>query len=424
MSRALLRQLSAEILLGWRRTARGPLPWAMAAVLAFCLLFLPGRADTGLVRTGYGLALAWAFLMVCALWCGGTAYAFDRERHRLTLAFTKPMRRLTLWWGRYLGTLAPFVGAVTVLWGMLAFRQLPAGRTVQAPELPSVDLMAQAELIRLRLLGRVPTGVSEARLLRAVRDDLSSRHTELRTAEPRVYRFAGPPLGCEMPAAGKPAAFRLSGAPFLGAKDALEVEVGVVSGDRRATLRPETLRDTGFVLPLPEGLVRPGEPVEVSLRRMDANGAASVLYRERSDLALLFPGQSPLANLTAFCVVLLLTLALAVALGTALGCGFSLPVTLFVGALAMLSMVSASLAPETTVADETANLWAHVSATISWGIAAPFRDLVTLHPLRCLLEGEAIPPQTLLCLFLRLGFPGVCVCSLAALLSPVRDEDL
>lgn len=419
-----LRQLWAEVTLGWRRAVRGPLPWALGAVLALCLLALPGRDDPGLVRTGYGLTLAWVFLLVCALWCGGTAYALDRERRRLTLAFTKPLPRLTLWWGRFLGTLAPFAGAVALLWGALAFRALPPGRQVQGPELPSVDLMAKAELSRLRLLNRVPSGVSEARLLRAVRDDLLSRHTELRTAEPRTYRFVGPPAETQGGQGALPAAFRLSGAPFLGAKDALTLEVTAKSGDRRATWRPEGLRDTGFVSALPPGLVRPGEPVEITLLRKDANGAASVLYRERADLALLFPGQSPLANLTAFCAVLLLTLVLAVALGTALGCGFSLPVTLFVGTIAVLAATSASLSPETTVADETVNLWARVSSAVSWGVASPFRGLVALNPLRCLFEGEAILPQMVVGLFLKLGLPWVFLCSLAALLSPVRDEDL
>lgn len=422
--RRALRQLRAEVTLGWRRAVRGPMPWAMVTVLALCLLALPGRDDPGLVRTGYGLTLAWAFLLVCALWCGGTAYALDRERHRLTLAFTKPLGRLTLWWGRFLGTLAPFAGAVAVLWGALAFRALPPGRTVQAPELPNLDLMAKAELSRLRLLNRVPAGVSETRLFRAVRDDLAGRHTELRTDEPRVYHFVGPPSPRGTEGGDLPVTFRLSGAPFLGAKDALMLEVEAASGSRRATLRPKALRDTGFVLPLPPGLIHPGKPVEVSLRRKDANGAASVLYRERADLALLFPGQSALANLTAFCAVLLLTLALAVALGTALGCGFSLPVTLFTGTLAVLATVSATLSPDTTVADETANLWARVSAAVSWGIASPFRGLVALNPLHCLFEGEAILPQTVLGLFLKLGLPWISLCSLAALLSPVRDEDL
>lgn len=422
--RRALRQLRAEATLGWRRAARGPLPWAMVVVLTLCLLALPGRHDPGLVRTGYGLTLAWAFLLVCALWCGGTAYALDRERHRLTLTFTKPLGRLTLWWGRFFGTLAPFAAAVALVWALLLCRPLPPGRTVQRPELPNLDLMAKAELSRLRLLGRVPAGVSEARLLRAVRDDLAGRHTELRTGEPRVYRFAGPPAGLATPEGELPAAFRLSGAPFLGAKDALRLEVEAKSGTRVAAAPLENLRDSGVTLTLPERLLRPGEPVEVALRRKDANGAASVLYRERSDLALLFPGQSPLANLTAFCAVLLLTLALAVALGTALGCGFSLPVTLFVGTLAVLAVTSATLSPETTVSDETANLWARVSAAVSWGIASPFRGLVALSPLHCLFEGEAILTRTVLGLFLRLGLPWVLLCSLAALLSPVRDEDL
>ncbi len=423
MRGSFLRQLQAEVILGWHRAVRGALVWALVAVPVLALWVLPGQSDQDGVQTGYGMVLVWAFLLVAALWCGGTAYAFDRERHRLTLTFTKPLARWTLWWGRCLGTLAPFAVVVVLVWGLLVWRPLPAGRTVQAPQLPDINLMAQAELSRLALLKRVPEGVSQARLLRAVREDLMGRHTELRSHEARTYRFAGMPLGAAQTGTGSPSAVRLSGAPFLGARDSLALEVEVACGGRRATLRPTHLLERGFELPLPNDLLQPGEAVEVVLRRLDTHEAASVLYRERTDLALLFPGQSATVNLTVFCGILLLTLALAVALGTALGCSFSLPVTLFVGTLAILSITSASLSPETTVADETVNLWARISAWVSWGLAMPFRDLVHLQPLRALLEGEAITVQILLRLWAMPGLPWMIIASIAALCSPVLDED-
>ncbi len=414
----LARQLGAELVLGWRRAVRGPLVVALAAVLVLAVGVWPGRVDEGLVRTGYGIALGWGMLLVCALWCGGTAYALDRERRRLTLTFCKPLARLTLWWGRCLGTWLPFAALVVLMWGLLLGRALPEGRHVQAPELPDLEAQAQHELAELRASGALPK-VSEARLLRAVRTDILGRYTELSATEPRTYTFAG-----HAEAARGDVTFRLSGTPFLGAKDALELAVAVSCGGRSAELRPAALRDTGFTLTLPEGLVQAGAPVILTLKRLDSRGAASVFYRERADLALLFPGVPGWVNLTAFCAVVLVTLALAVALGTALGCCFSLPVTLFVGTVAIVAAASASLSPETMVADEVATVWSRASATISWVVAGPFRDLVALNPLQALLGGEAIAPERLLRLIGLTALPWMVLCSLAALLSPVRDEDL
>ena len=421
MMRALLHALIGEVSLGWRRALRGILPWALTALLGGCLIAFPWSDGPERVHLTYGLILVWTALLITALWSGGTAYALDRERHRLTLTFTKPLRRLTLWWGRFIGTLAPFAAATVLLWLCLAPRALPEGRTPQGPELPSLDAMARAELLRLRLLRRVPPGISEARALRAVRDDLESRHTELQPASERDYTFAGLPKD----ATSTTDALRLGGAPFLGARDALDLEVVLTCGDRTATLTPpQPLLERGFELPLPEGLLQPGESVSLILRRKDNNGAGSVLYRERSDLHLLLPGQPALVNLTAFCTTLLLTLALAVALGTAHVCAFSLPTSLFVGTLAFLSVVSAALSPPTTVAEETANLWSKASAALSYALATPFRDLVGLSPLHGLLQGEAISFAALGKLLLRLLLPWCILCSLISVVSPVKDEDL
>ena len=418
---SVLRALGAELLLGLRRLLRGPLAAVLPALAVLCLIVLPGTDPGALVAVGYGTLLFWAFLIVCALWCGGTAYALDRERRRLTLTFAKPVSRRTLWLGRTLGTLAPLSLAVLLVGLLLSWRSLPEGRTVQSPALPDLDALARTELVRLRSLNRVPAGVSESRLLRAVRDDLRTRSTELGRSTPRSYTFAGLPAGTPVPA---PVTFRLAGAPFLGAKDALALEVTAACDGERVTLPVPRLLDSGFSLSLPETLLRPGKPVTVTLRRTDRNDGSSVVYRERTDLALLLPGQSAGLNLAVFCGMLWITLAMAAALGTALGCWFSLPVTLFVGTLAVLSFTSASLSPDTMVADEIASLWARVSTAVSSALAAPFREWVACDPLRRLLDGEALTLGALGSLLLRTLLPWLTLCFITAALSPVRDEDL
>ena len=411
-----MRALWAELALGWRRAVRGALLATLLAALALCLLALPGRDDAGLTRTGYGLFLAWGILLVAALWCGGTAYALDRERHRLTLAFTKPLRRWTLWWGRFLGTLAPFAAAVAALWLFAAWRPFPEGRAVLRPtNLPDLSAQAAAWLDDLRGQGRVPEGASENRLLRATREMLETRPAELRPGEAKTYLF--PALSRE----GE-VAFRLSGRPFLGARDALRLSVTVACAGKAWTFRPETLPEATLTVALPPGLARPGAPLTVTLLREDANDAGAILYRERADVALLGPGQPPPANLAAFCLAVLLTVAMAAALGTALGCAFSLPVTLFVGTLAFAAAAAATLSPETAVVDEVASVWARASTLISACVAWPFRGLAALDPLGRLMAGEAIGLGTMARLAAGAVLPWCAAWSLLAMLSPLTDE--
>lgn len=411
----------AEIFLGWRRALRGPLPGLFCALLAVALLFFPGREDPALVRTGYGIALVWTVLPVCALWTGGAAYAFDRERHRLALFFTKPAHRWILWWGRFAGTFLPFAALVAVMGAFLLFRPLPAGRAVTAPLLPDPDRLAREELAELRAGNRVPRGVSERRLLRAITEDIRTRYTELAPHEPRGYRFPFP-TG-EVPAS---ATFRLAGMPFLGARDALGISVTARCGDREVTLRPALTRDSGFTLPFPAELLRDADAreLEVILTRTDSSGAASILYQEYADLALLLPGQPAAVNLLLFLGCVLLTVAMAVALGTALGASFSLPVTLFTGTLAALALTSATLSPPTSVMEEIATVWSRISTFASGWVAQPFRAFAELNPLARLLEGEAIAPGSFLRLVLYSAVPWIVICSLASIFTSVRDENL
>lgn len=412
-----MKALWAELTLGWRRAVRGPFLVALVAVLALCLLALPGWDDPGLTRTGFGISLAWSLLLVSALWCGGTAYALDRDRHRLTLAFTKPIRRWTLWWGRFLGTFAPFAAAVFAMGLFLAFRPFPEGRTVTTPEnLPDLTPQAQAWLNHLQEAGKAPEGASEERLLRATREALEKRPVPLNPGQSRTYVF--PPV-----AHAGPVTFRLSGRPFLGARQAIRLAVVAECDGQKTTLRPERLRDQGFSVDLPDGFAAPGKPVSITLFREDKEEAGTVLYRERADVSLLSGGQAPVLNLAAFCLTLLVTVAMAVALGMALGCAFSLPVTLFVGTLALLAVAASALSPETFVLDEIKSVWSRASTWISTCVAWPFRDLVALDPLRCLMEGEAIGLRPFLRIVLLAALPWCVVCSLAATLTSVTDED-
>ena len=415
-----MKTIWGEIVLGWHRATRGPLMGALLVATLLTLVLLPGRNDPELVYTGYGWGLLWALLLFTSLWCGGTAYALDRERHRLTLTFSKPIHRLTLWWGRWLAVWLPFCAVTLIACGLTLFRSLPEGRFVHKPLLPDLHEAAREELARLRSLKRVPAGISEARLLRAVYDDLETRYVELQRSAPLTYHFT---LPNDLPPASN-ATFRLSGAPFLGAKDALALAVDVAAPHTDTIrLTPTHLRDSGLALSLPSSHLTAGETLTITLHRLDQNGAASVIFRPYLDVDLLLPGIAPWQNLVAFMVVVMLTLGLSTALGVSLGCSFSLPVTLFTGVIALLACATSILSPSISAIDSASSYWSRIATFISETLANPFVDLTQLNPLHRLLVGEALTVQLIVQCVIRLFVPALGLCSLCALLSSVKDED-
>ncbi len=408
-----------ELVLAWRRASRGALLWAL--LLALAVLLFPGRDDPGLIRTAYSTGLAWAILLVTALWSGGTAYALDRERHRLTLAFTKPLHRWTLWWGRLFGTCVPFALAMGLLWALLGWRALPEGRTILAPDLPEVTEEQAAQVLeQMRARGQVPDGASEQRLMQAAREAIERRYRELSASQPLTYTFTLPQT---LPA-DSTETLRLHGAPFLGDHTALKLEIQAQCGGQTAIAQPRHLTESGFAIDFPKGFIRAGEPLTVTLLRLDTTPHTSVIFREREDLKLLIPGQSPLINLTAFVIILFFTVVMATALGTALGSTFSLPVTLFVGTVGTLAVTAAALAPDLTVSEEVSSWWAKFSTAISTYTKMPLQAFVECNPIAALFDGEILPGKLILKLFAFSLLPWLLLCSLVAVVTKVRDENL
>lgn len=420
---SLFSQLGAEVVLAWRRATRRLLLPALLALLVGALGGLPGRQDPGLIRTAYGTALAWCALLICALWCGAAAYARDRDRHLLTLPFTKPLSPWRLWWCRYLGNLLPFGVAVLVMGLLLLPRALPDGRLRLTPTLPDLHTLAERELdarIAHDTLPQEYRQLPRTRLIRAIAEAIPLRYTELAAGHPKSYTF---PLPATLAApSGSPPVFRLNGSPFLGNFEDLTLAITLSCGDATQTLPPQTPHARNLVVPLPPNFLRPGQPLTLTLARTDANLGASILYHEYLDLDLLLPGAPPALNLATTLLTLLATIALALALGQALGCAFSLPVSLFSGALTMLALTLATLFPTASVADEQASLWGRFAGPAAYALSRPLAELVRLNPIQRLFDGILLTPGELLHFLLTPTLPAILLCSLAARLTQTRDE--
>lgn len=418
------RQLLAELGLGWRRAIRGPLVIALLGAIGLLIFGLPYRAEEAAARLGYAMSLSWTLTLVCALWCGVASYAYDRERHRMALVFTKPMGRWQLWVGRWIGTSFPFIVVMGAFYGMLLFHHFPDGDHRLQPLFPSLEMLAQQTLEDLRSEGleiaRVEEeqGVSEERLLQDIRRNILRRYTELPEGGSLTYAFEALPEGT------KEVSFCLSGIPFMGAYNERMMDVYATYGSTTEQL-PVTMTQRGVEARFPQTWVYDGKtPLSLQLvRKATFNEAGYIMFREREDIQLFYTGYSSGLNSFLAVMVMVGVILMAVALGCSLGSLFSLPVGVFVGTLCLLVAAIASLDITVTVTQELQSFWTMISARISHVVAGPFKGIVSLNPLMRLSEGVSIPWVDVGGFFMGTLLPWTVICSLLSLLSSLKDED-
>lgn len=423
--RSFWRQLLGEVGLGWRRAVRGPLVIALVGTMAGLIFGLPYRAEASGARLGYAMSLSWTLTLVCALWCGVASYAYDRERHRMALVFTKPLRAWTLWVGRWLGTAFPFVVMMGALYGMLWGYDFPSGAHRLQPQFPSVAEVAREELQVLREQGldtlriKEEQGVSEARLLEDIERNIVRRYTELAEGGTLTYTFA--PLAPQT----REVRFCLSGVPFMGAYNERMMAITATLGEAREAL-PIALTARGVEASLPAGWQYDGKtPLVIEMKRVVSfHEAGYIMFREREDIQLFYAGYPPRVNMLMAVIVMTGVVLMAVALGCALGARFSLPVGVFVGTLSLLVAAIASVDVTVTVTQELQSLWTYLGARISDLVAGPFRGIVTLDPITRLLEGVSLPWREVGFFWVGTWLPWVLICSLCSLGTSVKDEDL
>lgn len=418
------RQLLGEVFLGWCRATRGPLVVALIGTIAILAYVLPYNAAEPEVSLSYAMGLAWTLNLICALWCAIACYAYDRERRRMALVFTKPMSRWILWVGRWLGTSIPFVFILTVFYLMIFPYDFREGRHRLAPNLPSIDELAYKELDYYRKQGlniqkvEKEHGISEARLLKDIRNNIQRRYTELTQEEPLTYTFNALPNDVEH------ASFCLSGTPFMGAYNDQMMEIQLIQGSQQVML-PMKLTMNGLEAHFPQSWkYDKAKPITIKLfRKQSFDEVGYIMFRERLDIQLFYSGYPPKLNLFASIFVMALVVLMASALGCALGALFSLPVGVFVGTLCLIIAGIASMGIQVTVTEEIKSVWTMISARISDVVAGPFKGVVELNPLMRLFSGIAISWREILIFSLWTFFPWTLICSFFSLVSSVKDED-
>ncbi len=386
--------------LTWTGAVRGKAV-ILPAVLLPAMIALSPLAASGNARLagesaawlGYALRGAWIILNLATLWLACSAIAHEIDRRRYTLTAVKPVRPLTVWFGKWLGILL-VQGTLLLLTGLAVFaggrENLREGRAVLHPDLP-----APADAVRERLAGNPPPeGTTEADLIRKE----TNRYELLAPGVATRLRFTFPQ------APRHALTLRLATAAILGSRHEIAVDYELIPDSPSApTLRgafPD-LRAAGIAFDISlaawQNLTVESATLVLTRRVTPGVEAASLLFRPRQDLTLLCGGISFRQNLLrALVVQFALTAALA-AFGLTLGILFSFPVALYMASLGLLIiLVSGGNVSETTAQEREASRLIRIGVGISQAAQYVIPSANETDTLRQLLHGEAVDSRDML----------------------------
>lgn len=164
------------------------------------------------ILLGYTLGLVGFILSLATLWAGCAAVSLEIQEKQIHLVVTKPVRRIQIWLGKWLGlvvlnaVLLAFSGAV--VYGLLRWTtradKLTADQrvelrentlvacTVLKPDPANVDDDARTQLESLRAKNALPADVSEAEVLRAIKQQLLLQAFSVPQGGARQWTFDAP----------------------------------------------------------------------------------------------------------------------------------------------------------------------------------------------------------------------------------------
>ena len=423
----VLRRVLGVASLAVRASLRTKTVMALLALLAVCVLVLPGvvkgdgtpEGELHILLT-YTLGFAFGLLCLATLWAACALFAAEIDSTRMQLSAVKPVRGLEFWAGKWLALLllnaclllAAYAGVYAqVRWKMRQSgwdeMERPASRHVSRPLLPTPHEEALQALAQMRELKAMPEGMSERTALRVLTEKAMEKYDVINPGEQATWRFrlARPVRVAE------PLTVRIRFDTEFSTREQVtgvcrlrSLESGAPPVD--VELSDFTLRELEFVVDtrafLREGASdfgRPGSGLrefELAFRHTgDAKRAAGLMLRFRQDVALLAPGGTFEANLLRAAFVQWSVLALLAAFGLTLSACFSLPVAAFTATVLLaLTLVGNSVVQ--VVSEEDEKLWSNrIGIWVSRGVHETTRHAMQVQPLTALTRGERLEAPVL-----------------------------
>ena len=416
---ATARRIGGVAVLAVRAALRTRTVGALLALLAACVLVLPGvvkgdgtpEGELHILLT-YTLGFAFGILCLATLWAACALFAAEIDSARMQLSAVKPVRAAEFWAGKWLALLAlngvallaVYAGVYAqVRWrthrdGWEAVEQ-PVSRRVAHPLLPTPRQEARETLDELRARNELPHGYSERTILRVLEEKAHEKYTEIPPGRQQAWRFRlSRPLRTSETVTVR---LRFETEYNTRAQVTGICRLGCVETARavEVPLDDFTLKEIEFAVDArafgqaPDAGLR---TFELSFEHTgDAKHAPGLLLRFRKDVALLTPGGSFWMNLLRAAAVHGSVLALLAAFGLTLSICFSLPVAAFVATvLLVLTMVGNSVVQ--VVSEEDAKKWSNrAGMLVSRTVHGATRHALKAEPLAALTNGERLEADML-----------------------------
>ncbi len=410
-----------------RSAVRSRVVVVLLALLVLAIIGLPltvkgdGTA-AGEVRVllSYTLGLVTVILAVATLWAGCAAVSLEVQQKQIQLVLAKPVGRLEVWLGKWLGLLAlnavllAFSGAV--VYGLLQWQMRPGRLTAAQRQLAQEQLLMAARRVlpdvsALEDAARqtveqqiqanaMPEGIPADQFYQAVRDSILQRANTvpigMRTRW--VFRLPERPTGEQaLTIRYKFATSKTDKTPVTGLWRAGAPETDVPY-EARVTAEPDKTQ----TVTVPASVVGKDGTVLVEFGNVNPS-PVTVLFSPRDGVELLVRAGGFEANLARSLIVVFCQLAFLAALAVTLGSLFSLPVAAFAtGSLLVLIKAGSyvdSLAKSATPifgaaappnAKPQVDVFDLILRSIFKGLAAVLRPLQETSPLEHLASGQLV----------------------------------
>lgn len=419
-----MQQIFAIALLSIRNAVRSKVVLSLLAMLVITLVILPVsiRGDgtiTGLIQImlSYTLGMAGIMIALTTLWAGSSSISLEIDDKTIQMIATKPVSRLQLWLGKWLGlnvinAVLLIVCGITVM-SMLQWRVHPdrlatpeqanearrllSARVAIHPIEPSIDLAVQQRFDQVRESESITDTAQQEELRRRIHQQILTEHNTITPGERKTWNFgAVPDYGRSREVTLE---FRFSssvlgqntvrGQWMIGTPGNPDI---LVMEDNRVS---RVLNQISFNLDERWS----GEDLLISYKVMEPEKLSVIFESDR--MALLVHRGGFIANFARALLILFGQLALLAAVGVAAGSLFSLPIANFVSCFVLILIQCSTyiqgiaqttiIMPGTTGASDVATPWITILIAMVFKFLAIFMSPLTQeHALNHMATGRYI----------------------------------
>ena len=413
-----MRPTLAIALLTVKHSVRSRLLIALFALVLLTVFGLPltVRGDgtaVGEVRVllSYTLGLSLLLLCVATAWAACGAVSQEIREKQIRLVVVKPVHRIQVWLGKWLGLLLLNAALLAVcggaLYGLMAWRlragsagpaerdvlreEILAARRRSRPVPESIDEDVAARIARFRETGRIPPSMSDEDAYAEVHDLVAAEKAVVAPGAAKTWTFR--PVARKHVPDGFVLRFRFSASyrdrhPVTGTWS-----IGTARAPGLFRHACGELLDGVHTVPVPSTAFRAGEDSVATFTNGPRGASAPIVFDLEEGVELLCRTSSFEANLARSLVVVFCHLGLLAAVGLTAGTLFSFPVAAFFAFATVLATILthySAAAPDHGAHHGTAAdppLLAEVGETLMRGLAIVVEPVMRLNPLGRLGDG-------------------------------------